>query len=59
MVIREANALDELDYVDPPPIASSTLIVGLDDAQLEDIFELEPGSMFGYEGPIPIDRPST
>jgi hypothetical protein len=58
MVIREANALDELDHVDPPPIASSAVFVGLDDAQLEEMFELEPGSMFGYESPIPIDRPS-
>ena len=58
MVIKEANALDELDHVDPPSIASSTVFVGLDDAQLEQMFELAPGSMVGFEGPIPIDRPT-
>jgi len=58
MLVRESNALAELDNVDPPPIASSTVFVALDDAQLEQMFELEPGSMAGFEGPIPIDRPS-
>jgi hypothetical protein len=58
MVIKEAQALDKLDYVDPPPIASSTVFVALDDAQLEQMFELEPGSMARFKGPIPTDRPS-
>jgi hypothetical protein len=58
MLTQELESLDELDHIDPPPIASSTVFVGLDDAQLEEMFELEPGSMFGYESPIPIDRPS-
>jgi hypothetical protein len=58
MLTQELESLDELDHVDPPPIASSTVFVALDDAQLEEMFELVPGSMAGYEGPIPIDRPS-
>lgn len=57
MLIREATALDEIDHIDPPPIASSTVFVGLDDAQLEQMFELEPGSMADFSGPIHIDRP--
>jgi len=58
MVIREAEALDALDNLDPPEQASSSVFVGLDDAQLEDMFELDRGSLLGFEGPIPIDRPS-
>lgn len=58
MLVREAEALDELDSVDPPPIASSTVFVGLGDDQLEDYFEIPRGSLSGFEGPIPIDRPS-
>jgi chromosome segregation ATPase len=57
MVIQEANALDALDHADPPPQASSTVLVGLDDAQLEDFFELAPGSMANFLGPIPLDHP--
>jgi len=56
LLLQEAQALDALDHADPPPQASSTILVGLDDAQLEQMFELDPGSMSGYEGPIPIDR---
>lgn len=56
MVIQEANALDALDHADPPPQASSTILVGLDDAQLEDIFELAPGSMADFLGPIQLDH---
>ena len=58
MVVQEAEALDALDHVDPPPTASSTVFVGLDNAQLEQIFELEPGSMSGFDGPLPIDGPA-
>lgn len=57
MLVREAEALDALDHVDPPEKASSTVFVGLDDKQLEEMFELEPGALLGFEGPIPIDRP--
>jgi hypothetical protein len=57
MLVQEANALEDLDHIDPPPIASSTVFVGLGDTQLEQMFELVPGSMAGFEGPIPIDRP--
>jgi uncharacterized protein YoxC len=35
MLLQELESLDELDHVDPPPIASSTVFVALDDAQLE------------------------
>ena len=58
MLTQELESLDELDHADPPLVASSTVFVALDDAQLEEMFELEPGSMAGYEGPIPVDRPS-
>jgi hypothetical protein len=58
MLTQELESLDELDHIDPSPIVSSTVFVALDDAQLEQMFELEPGSMLGYEGPIPIDRSS-
>jgi hypothetical protein len=57
MVIQEANALDALDHVDPPAQASSTVMVGMDDGQLEEYFGLAPGSMADYLGPIPFDRP--
>lgn len=56
MVIQEATALDALDHVDPPEQASSTVMVALDDAQLEQFFELDPGSLEDYLGPIPLDR---
>ena len=34
MLTQELESLDELDHIDPPLIASSTVFVGLDDAQL-------------------------
>jgi len=58
MLIREAESLDALDHIDPPERASSTVFVGLDDKQLEEMFELEPGALMGFEGPIPVGRSS-
>jgi hypothetical protein len=58
MVIREAEALDALDNVEPPEQASSTILVGMDDRQLEEVFELEPGALFDFSGPIWIDPQS-
>lgn len=57
MLVQELECLDELDHIEPPPIASSTVLVGLDNAQLEEIFDLEPGSMVDFLGPISIDHP--
>jgi len=56
MVVKEANALDALDHVDSIllQLLPSTVAGGLDHAQLEQMFELEPGSMMGFEGPIPM-----
>jgi hypothetical protein len=59
MLLREANALDELDHLDPPPQASSTVLVGMDDRQLEELFELEPGALLDFSGPVPLDHPSS
>ena len=52
--MQELASLDELDHLDPPEVASSTVFVGMGDAQLEQLFELEPGSMMGFDGPIPM-----
>lgn len=57
MLVQELECLDELDHIEPPPVASSTVLVGLDNAQLEEIFDLEPGSMVDFLGPISIDHP--
>lgn len=57
LLVREAEALDSLDNLDPPEQASSTVFVGMGDTQLEKLFELEPGALLGFEGSIPIDRP--
>lgn len=58
MLVREAESLDALDHVDPPEKASSTVFIGMDERQLEEMFELSPGALLNFEGPIPIDRPS-
>lgn len=50
MLVREAVALEEIDSTEPPPQASATVVVGMDDAQLEAMFELEPGSMADFFG---------
>ena len=57
ILIREFNALNELNYVDPPEKASSTVFISLDNTQLEEIFKLDPGTLLSFKGPIPIDRP--
>lgn len=57
ILIRKATALDEINYIDPPPIASSTIFVSLDNTQLEQMFELKPSSIADFSGPIPINRP--
>lgn len=58
MLVREAEVLDALNYVDPLEKAFSIVFIGLDNKQLEEIFELEPGALLGFKGPILIDRPS-
>ncbi|KIW17392.1 hypothetical protein PV08_04586 [Exophiala spinifera] len=58
MLVREAESLDTLDHVDPPEKASTTVFIGMDNKQLEEIFELSPGALLNFEGPISINRPS-
>lgn len=57
MLMQELESLDELDHIDSPPIASFTVFVGMDNAQLEQMFKLEPRSISDFLSPIPIDCP--
>lgn len=53
-MVEELELLDKLDHVDSPLIILSTFFVGLDDAYLKQIFELELGSMSSFLGSISI-----
>jgi hypothetical protein len=58
MVIQEAEALERSTVSNHPEQASSTVFVGLDDQQLEEMIELEPGALFDFSGPVPIPHES-